>query len=63
MTSWIIIIQMLASNPGRLKGPGFEASQMSTPRYACVTAALPGNKLMVVGGYGAPKKCEIVPFV
>ncbi len=35
-------------------------SQMSTPRSSCRTATLPGNKLMVVGGVGAPKKCEIV---
>ncbi len=34
-------------------------SQMSTPRSACHTAALPGNKLMVVGGDDTPKKCEI----
>ena len=37
-------------------------SQMSTPRYACSTAALPRNKLMVVGGVGALTKCEIVTF-
>ncbi|XP_064405362.1 uncharacterized protein LOC135350488 [Halichondria panicea] len=37
-------------------------SQMSTPRLACVTAALPGNKLMVVGGFGAPTKCEMFTF-
>ncbi len=35
-------------------------SQTSTPRGVCRTAALPGNKLMVVGGYATPKKCEIV---
>ncbi|XP_064387421.1 probable serine/threonine-protein kinase kinX [Halichondria panicea] len=33
-------------------------SHMSTPRYACLTAVLPGNKLMVVGGYDVPRKCE-----
>ncbi len=38
-------------------------SQMSTPRYACLTAALPGNKLMVMGGYGSDKICEIANFV
>ncbi|XP_064405351.1 probable serine/threonine-protein kinase kinY [Halichondria panicea] len=38
-------------------------SQMSIPRSSCHTVALPGNKLMVVGGYGAPTKCEIVTFV
>ena len=37
-------------------------SQMLTPQYGCVTAALPGNKLMVVGGHGAPRKCEIAIF-
>ncbi|XP_064405539.1 probable serine/threonine-protein kinase kinY [Halichondria panicea] len=37
-------------------------SQMLTPQYGCVTAALPGNKLMVVGGHGAPRKCEIATF-
>ncbi len=35
-------------------------SQMSTPRAA---ASLPGNKLMVVGGDGANKKCEVITFV
>ncbi len=34
-------------------------SQMSTPRSACLTAALPGNKLMVVGGDHTLRKCEI----
>ncbi len=34
-------------------------SQMSTPRSACLTAALPGNKLMVVGGDDTQRKCEI----
>ena len=38
-------------------------SQMSTPRAACLTAALPGNKLMVVGGVGADRKCEVITFV
>ncbi|XP_064405355.1 probable serine/threonine-protein kinase kinX [Halichondria panicea] len=37
-------------------------SQISTLRYACSTAPLPGNKLMVMGGVGALKKCEIVTF-
>ena len=35
-------------------------SQTSTPRAACPTAALPGNKLMVVGG---DRKCEVITFV
>ncbi|XP_064405301.1 probable serine/threonine-protein kinase kinX [Halichondria panicea] len=38
-------------------------SQMSTPRSECLTAVLPGNKLMVVGGDGALRKCEIATFV
>ncbi len=38
-------------------------SQMSTPRSLCLTAVLPGNKLMVVGGVGTSRKCEIVAFV
>ncbi len=38
-------------------------SQMSTPRSSCLTAALPGNKLMVVGGDDTYRKCEIVTFV
>ena len=38
-------------------------SQMSTPRAACHTAALPGNKLMVVGGDGTDIKCEVITFV
>ncbi|XP_064404351.1 probable serine/threonine-protein kinase kinX [Halichondria panicea] len=38
-------------------------SQMSTPRYACLTAVLPGNKLMVAGGYDTQRKCEIATFV
>ncbi|XP_064405176.1 uncharacterized protein LOC135350347 [Halichondria panicea] len=38
-------------------------SQMSTPRSFCATTVLPGNKLMVVGGDGATKKCEIATFV
>ncbi|XP_064405233.1 uncharacterized protein LOC135350387 [Halichondria panicea] len=38
-------------------------SQMSTPRSLCLPGVLPGNKLMVVGGYGALKKCEAVTFV
>ncbi|XP_064405425.1 probable serine/threonine-protein kinase kinY [Halichondria panicea] len=38
-------------------------SQMSTPRAACLTAALLGNKLMVVGGVGADRKCEVITFV
>ena len=38
-------------------------SQMSTSRSLCLTTVLPGNKLVVVGGYGANRKCEIVTFV
>ena len=38
-------------------------SQMSTPRSVCLVAALPGNKLMVVGGFDTPKKCELASFV
>ena len=38
-------------------------NQMSTPRAACVTAALPGNKLMVVGGDDTRRKCEIATCV
>ena len=38
-------------------------SQMSIPRSLCLTAVLPGNKLMVVGGVGTSRKCEIVAFV
>ena len=38
-------------------------SQMSTPRSSCSTAALPGNKLMVVGGDGTSRKCEVITFV
>ncbi len=38
-------------------------SQMSIPRSSCHTAALPGNKLMVVGEHGALRKCEIASFV
>ncbi len=38
-------------------------SQMSTPRSFCLTAALPGNKLMVVGGDVTLRKCEIATFV
>ena len=37
-------------------------SQMSTPRSSCFPAVLPGNKLMVVGGDGTSKKCEIATF-
>ncbi len=37
--------------------------QMSTPRSLCLTAALPGNKLMVVGGDDTRRKIEIVTFV
>ena len=35
-------------------------SQMSTPQSSCLTAALPGNKLMVVGGVGTMRKCEVI---
>ncbi|XP_064405234.1 probable serine/threonine-protein kinase drkD [Halichondria panicea] len=38
-------------------------SQMSTPRSLCLTAALPGNKLMVVGGDGALRKCAVATFL
>ncbi len=38
-------------------------SQMSTPRSLCHTAALPGNKLMVVGGDRTYRKCEAFTFV
>ena len=38
-------------------------SQISKPRYICHTAALPGNKLMVVGGDDKWRKCEILTFV
>ena len=38
-------------------------SQMSTPRSSCPTAALPGNKLMVVGGDDTYRKCEVITFV
>ncbi len=38
-------------------------SQISTPRSSCSTAALPGNKLMVVGGDDTGRKCEVVTFV
>ncbi len=39
-------------------------SQMSKPRLACLTAVLPGNKLMVVGGgFSAQTNCEIATFV
>ena len=34
-------------------------SQISTPRSLCLAAVLPGNELIVVGGFGAPRKCEI----
>ncbi|XP_064405428.1 probable serine/threonine-protein kinase kinX [Halichondria panicea] len=37
--------------------------QMSTPRSSCPTAALPGNKLMVVGGDATDRKCEVITFV
>ncbi len=32
---------------------------MTSPRSSILTAALPGNKLMVVGGNGALRKCEL----
>ncbi len=32
---------------------------MTSPRLAPTTAVLPGNKLMVVGGRGAERKCEL----
>ncbi len=32
---------------------------MTSPRSTPSTAVLPGNKLMVVGGYGADRKCEL----
>ncbi len=35
---------------------------MQYPRSAPLTAILPGNKLMVVGGGGAPKQCEIAEY-
>ena len=38
-------------------------SQMSTPRAEFPTAALPGNKLMVVGGDATDRKCEVITFV
>ncbi|XP_064405302.1 probable serine/threonine-protein kinase kinX [Halichondria panicea] len=38
-------------------------SKMLTPRSVCYTAALPGNKLMAVGGDDTWRKCEIVTFV
>ncbi|XP_064405424.1 mitogen-activated protein kinase kinase kinase dlk-1-like [Halichondria panicea] len=38
-------------------------SQTSTRRSSCITAALPGNKLMVVGGVGEDRKCEVITFV
>ncbi len=38
-------------------------SQMSISRAACLTAALPGNKLMVVGGDRTERKCETITFV
>ena len=38
-------------------------SQMSTPRLQCTTAALSGNKLMVVGGDATDRKCEVITFV
>ena len=37
-------------------------SQISTPRSSCLTAALPGNKLMVVGGGDTCRKCEVITF-
>ncbi len=37
--------------------------QISTPRSSCPTAALPENKLMVVGGDDTHRKCEIFTFV
>ncbi len=37
-------------------------SQMSTPRSSCPTAALPGTKLMVVGGDDTGRKCEVITF-
>ncbi len=36
--------------------------QMSTPRSLCLTAVLPGTKLMVVGGDDTWRTCEIVTF-
>ncbi len=39
------------------------AGKMILPRSAPITAALPGNKLMVVGGAGGLKKCEIADVV
>ncbi len=38
-------------------------SQMLTPRSSCLTAVLPGSKLMVVGGDCTQRKCEITTFV
>ncbi len=32
---------------------------MTLPRSVPFTAVIPGNKLMVVGGWGAPRKCEL----
>ena len=40
-------------------------SHMETPRYACITAVLPNNQLMVVGGYtgtGGEKITDSVEF-
>ena len=37
-------------------------SQMSTPRSQCLTTALPGNKVMMVGGDRIGRKCETVTF-
>ncbi len=36
------------------------AGHMMSPRSAPTTAVLPGNKLMVVGGYGASSTCELL---
>ena len=38
-------------------------NQTSTPRSKCVTAALPGNKLMVVRRDDTYRKCEVITFV
>ncbi len=40
-------------------------SEISTPRSQCLTTALPGNKLMMVGtgGDNTRRKCEVVIFV
>ena len=43
--------------------PWTVVSQISTPRALCFTVVLPGNKLMVVGGDGTLRKCQISTFV